>query len=293
MPPLFRFYRDALPLCKARAKLYYGVDGAYFPETMTIFGTYANGDYGWDRKGHQPNEVLCPCWQYAWQQGLELVALMLDYYEHTDDAKFLTDELIPMAHDVLRYYDTRFQRDADGKLVISPTQSVETYWYDVVNDTPSVAGLARRARPAAGDCRPDKTPAAERRVLAEDEGRRAAVAAATRTERRAILPAEKFKPQRNNCENPELYAIWPFRLFGVGRPESRRASRRFGAGIEKASIGWQYDGQCAALLGLTDEAKRILLGKIGNSQPQPPLSRPCGDRTTIGCPTRTTAATSC
>ena len=66
---------------------------------------------------------------------------MLDYYEHTEDAKFLADELIPMAHDVLRYYDTRFERDAAGKLVISPTQAVETYWHDVVNDTPSVAGL--------------------------------------------------------------------------------------------------------------------------------------------------------
>ena len=73
--PLFRFYRDVLPLCKARAKLYHNVEGAYFPETMTIFGTYANNDYGWDRKGHQPNEVLCPWWQYAWQQGLELVGL--------------------------------------------------------------------------------------------------------------------------------------------------------------------------------------------------------------------------
>ena len=46
-----------------------------------------------------------------------------------------------MAHEVLGYYDTRFHRDANGKLVISPTQSIETYWYDVVNDTPSVAGL--------------------------------------------------------------------------------------------------------------------------------------------------------
>ena len=25
---------------------------------MTIFGTYANRDYGWDRTGHAPNEVL-------------------------------------------------------------------------------------------------------------------------------------------------------------------------------------------------------------------------------------------
>jgi alpha-L-fucosidase 2 len=42
----------------------------------------------------------------------------------------------------------------------------------------------------------------------------------------------------------------------------------FRARPEKASIGWQYDGQCAALVGLTDDAKTILLGKIRNSNPR-------------------------
>ena len=31
---------------------YFGADGISFPETMTIFGTWSNRDYGWDRKGH-------------------------------------------------------------------------------------------------------------------------------------------------------------------------------------------------------------------------------------------------
>ena len=66
---------------------------------------------------------------------------MLEYYQYTGDEKFLDDELIPMAHEVLSYYDTRFKRDANGKLIISPTQAVETYWDGVTNDTPSVAGL--------------------------------------------------------------------------------------------------------------------------------------------------------
>ena len=57
---VFRFYEAVAPLCEARAKLYHHVAGVYFPETMTIFGTYANNDYGWDRNGHQPNEVLSP-----------------------------------------------------------------------------------------------------------------------------------------------------------------------------------------------------------------------------------------
>lgn len=263
---VFRLYRDALPLAKARTKLYHNVDGAYFPETMTNFGTYANNDYGWNRTGRQPNEISCKYWQYCWQQGLELVALMLDYYEHTEDAKFLADELIPMAHAVLQYYDTRFQRDGNGKLVIAPTQSVETYWYDVVNDTPSLAGLhdvSNRLLAIAAD----RTPVAEREFWKKMQAAAPPLPSQTENGKTWLLPAEKFNPQRSNCENPELYAIWPFQLYGVGRPNIETGVETFLRRIEKASIGWQYDGQCAAIVGLTDEAKRILLGKVGNSNP--------------------------
>ena len=31
--------------------------------------------------------------------------------------------------------------------------------------------------------------------------------------------------------------------------------------------GWSYDGQCAAILGLTEEARRQILNKAGNSSP--------------------------
>lgn len=257
---LFRMYRDALPLCEARAKLYHNVSGAYFPETMTIFGTYANQDYGWKREGHQPNEVMSPWWQYAWQQGLELTALMLDYYEHTGDEKFRKEQLVPTANAVLRYYDTRFKRDSHGKLVISPTQAVETYWQDVVNDTPSVSGLtdvcARLLRlPASSTDREFwlKMQAATPKVPVSG-GR--------------IQPAEKFNPKRTNVENPELYSFWPFRVFGVGRSDLPLAIDTFENRLEKASIGWQYDGQSAAIVGLASEAQGLLIGKIGNANPK-------------------------
>lgn len=260
LPPLFRLYQSVLPLCEGRAELYHGAKGAYFPETMTIFGAYPNYDYGWDRKGHKPNEVLSPWWRYVWQQGLELTALMLDYYEHTENEKFLRDELIPMANAVLRYYDTRFSRDAEGKLVISPTQSLETYWHDVVNDTPSVAGLRNVCERLLGlSASGSDRDFWERMRTATPElpiahGR--------------IQPAARFHPRRNNVENPELYALWPFRLFGVGRQGLPIGVATFLHRHEKASMGWHYDGQCAATVGLAEEAKRIVLGKVGNSHPR-------------------------
>lgn len=261
---VFRMYRDVLPICKARAKLYYGAEGVYFPETMTSFGTYANRDYGWDRTGKQPGDVACKYWCYAWQQGLELVQLMLDCHERTLDAKFLADELVPMAREVLSYFDTRFQRDANGKLVISPTQAVETYWFNVVNDTPTVAGLQAvldrlLALPK------DAAPAADRELWTRLKAAAPSVPVRSEDDKSFVLPAEKFDPKRNNCENPELYAMWPFRLFAVGRPGLETGIETFNRRGAKIMTGWCYDGQCAALLGMTDEAKKQILHKVRNS----------------------------
>ncbi len=267
MGPLFKLYREVLPICKARAKIYHNVEGVYFPETMTIFGTYSNGDYGWDRKGHQPKDVLCPYWQYAWQQGLELTMLMLDYYDYTEDDAFLNVELLPMAHEVLKYYDTRFRRDAHGKLVISPTQSAETYWHDVINDTPSVAGLdAVLSRLLA--LPKGKVSTEEYRYWETLKTAVPPVPVKTENGTSFVLPAASYNPKRSNCENPELYAVSPFRLFGVGKPDLETGRETYNRRLTKVTFGWSIDGHCAALLGMTDEAQRQVLAKAANSNPK-------------------------
>jgi hypothetical protein len=263
MEPLFRLYRDALPLCEARARIYHGVRGAYFPETMTIFGTYSNGDYGWDRTGHEPKDVLCPWWQYAWNQGPELAALMLDRYEYTREEKFLQEEVLPLARAVIDYFDTRFSRDERGKLAISPTQALETHWHDVVDDAPSVAGLhAVLARLSA-------LPAS---VASEDDRARwkkleaelPPVPTAEENGVRFLSAAGRFEASYQNCETPELYAVFPFRLFGVGKDGIELAREAYARRKDRLDAGWPQDGENAALLGLTDEARRLLLAKIAN-----------------------------
>ena len=129
-----------------------------------------------------------------------------------------------MAHDVLRYYDTRFQRDANGKLVISPTQAVETYWYDVVNDTPSVAGLhdvldRLLAIPADTDA------GRRARVLAEDEGRRAAAAAAHRERQDLGDAGRKVQSAAQQLREPRTLrhlAVPPVRRGAAGSRRGRR-----------------------------------------------------------------------
>ncbi len=262
MEPFWRLYENALPLAKSRAASYHGVKGAYFPETMTSFGTYAGSDYGWNREGLKPNEVQCPWWDDAWNQGPELVNLMLDRYDYTQDRKFLTDRVLPMADEVLAYFDSRFKRDLNGKLLIDPTQVVETYWEGVVNDMPVVAGLHRiLARLASLPANPRQL-ATYRRLASELP----ALPIETQRGKRQLAPAEIYLPKISNVENGELYAVWPFGNASLNQPKLINEARNaYATKKNQLDTGWGYDGNVAALLGLTDEAARILNVKVRNS----------------------------
>ncbi|MBM3978172.1 MAG: hypothetical protein FJ299_14445 [Planctomycetes bacterium] len=267
LEPLFSFYERMLPLCRARAEAYYGARGAYFPETVTHFGTYSNGDYGWNRAGLAKGDVQCPWWQWEWNQGFELVALMLDRHAHAPDAAFVGERVVPLARDVLAYFDSRFARDEHGVLVISPTQALETHWHGVVNDMPCVAGLrdvcARLlALPASIGTAEDR--ALWRRMLDAAPP----LPLEQRDGRTRLAPAERYDPSRQNCESPELYAVWPFRLAGPGRALEEEARAAYELRHDRFENGWPQDGTDAALLGLTEEARRILVAKLGNSHPK-------------------------
>lgn len=268
MMPLFDTFERIRPFAEARAKLYHQVEGCYFAETMTVWGTYANRDYGWDRTGKQPKDVDSPYWRYAWNQGLEVVALMLDCYEHTGDKEFLEKRLLPMATSVLKYFDTRFRKDADGRIVLDPTQAVETYWHGVINDTPSVAGLNDvTARLCAI---PENLTSPEQRKFFAHMKSAAPVipiedAQLNGKPVRRIAVAQKFNPQRSNVENPELFPVWPFRIFGLERPMLEEARNAYLLRGNHNDVGWGYDSNAAALLGMTDEAARIIKVKIANS----------------------------
>ena len=77
--------------------------------------------------------------------------------------------------------------------------------------------------------------------------------------------AQKYNPKRSNCENPELFPIWPFRVFGLERPMLEEARNAYQLRGSHNDVGWGYDSNAAALLGMTDEAARIMKVKMANS----------------------------
>ena len=267
MEPFFKLYESARPLAESRTEKYHNAKGIYFPETMTVWGTYSGGDYGWDRTGKQPKDVDCQYWQWAWNQGPEFVDLMLDYWDYTRDEKFLTQRLLPMAKSVLDYFDTRFKKDASGKVILDPTQVVETYWHGVVNDMPTTSGLiAMTGRLCA--LHSQLVPADLKKYFARMKGACPDLPLETRKGEQQLAPAQKYNTDTSNVENGELYGVWPARVVCLAHPELlAEAKVAYKNRLNHLDVGWGYDGNVAALLGMTDEAARILRVKCANSHP--------------------------
>ena len=141
MIPLFRMYMDAMDLARYRTYKHYDHEGVCFPETMYFWGTWNMHNYGWERSGLQPGISRNKYIRHEWQGGLELLAMMMDYYTFLPDTSFRTDTLIPFANEVLLFYDKHYQRDGNGKILFDPAQALETYWEGTVNPMPEIAGL--------------------------------------------------------------------------------------------------------------------------------------------------------
>lgn len=248
--PWFRMYVDALPLALARTKLYYGHAGAFFPETMYFWGTYANKDFGW---GNPQKDAVNTYIRYYWSGGLELVTMLLDRYDQTLDKEFARRTLMPLADAITAFFDQHWKRDADGKIRFDPAESLET-WHVAVNPLPEIAGLGYvlpRLIALSQDLATPAQKARWRKTLAdlppipmrEENGGR-------------VLAAGESYSQRKNHEDPQLYAIFPYRLYGLGHPDLEMAVRTYNTRMEQKCKGcWHQHGIFAAYLGLAEEAR--------------------------------------
>ena len=254
MQPLFRMYREALPLARERTRKYYKHGGAFFPETMYFWGTYANDNYGWKRQGKPDGQIDNFYIRNYWDGALELTTMMLEYHAQTGDERYGRETLLPLAQEVLAFYEQHYpQRDAQGKIVFSPANSLETY-ASVKNPLPVVAGLRYVTQRILSDL-PEawagelRAQCQRLRPLLPD------LPAKTEDGQTRLLPFDGFEGKKgNNTENPELYAVFPYRLYGLGLPELAIGRATFDKRMVKGTGGWYQDAIQAALLGVTDTA---------------------------------------
>lgn len=279
MMPMFRMYAgETLDAARYRNRHHLRAPGAFLNECSYFWGHAFNECYGFDRKQDLPpgiNENRYHRWEFT--AGYEVLWMMLDYYDHTRDGAFLHETLFPFACEILSFYDGHYPVDGQGRIVIHPAQALETWW-DCTNPMTDIAGLTAVCERLLALA--DPGPAPRRQAILQSLFRRRStvlpedIVGLVRRLReklpplptrekdgaRELAPAERFENKRN-IENPELYAVFPFRLIAVGRPGIEAGIRAFNARTDRGNSGWRQDDIFAAYLGLADEAAKLLVGR--------------------------------
>ena len=258
MKPLFRMYADQLlELCKYRTRLYCGHDGAFYPECIYFWGPIFSETYGWTPFEKRTDKLQESGWhKWEWVGGLELCWMMLDYYEHTEDNTFFKQTVLPFTHEILTFFDQHYPTNSQGKLVMHPSQALETWW-NCTNAMPEVAGciaVTDRMLTVPSNLLPPST----RDFLLRFKAKIPSLPLREINGQKALAPAETFK-QKQNIENPELYATFPFRLFAVGRPNPEYAITALEHRWDRGSSGWRQDDVFMAYLGLTNQVRGYLV----------------------------------
>jgi alpha-L-fucosidase 2 len=241
MQPFFRMYLDARSLAQRRTRLYFNHEGVFFPETMYFWGAYANSDYGWKREGKPLSHVESTDIRHYFSNSLELLAMMLEYGRYREDKQFARS-IAQLAEGVIDFYDKHYERDSGGRLRFASGQTV--------SPMPEIAGL----RYVLAMLLADKVPITKQ---------------ASNTARKLLdqLPGIPLKEgstlralasEGRNEDNTELHAVFPYRLFGVEKPDLDVARYTFEKRKRVNAGAWRLDAIQAAYLGLAFQARDIV-----------------------------------
>ena len=238
MRPFFKMYANILPADEAQVQQYYHHNGAYFAETSPFWGGI--NYMGPEVKANYTNHYFTPI--------LELSMMMLDYYEYTGDKVFAKKTLLPIAKAGLQFFDEHFKRDSTGKLLLDPDNSIEMFW-KVHDPAPDIAGLhavlSRMINLPAGIV-DEQTRSQWKKFYNELPP----LPMANENGKTVLLPYTGPQTARSfNSENPELYAIYPFRLYGLGKPGLAIAINTFNARKQRSKGCWVQDPIQAAMIG--------------------------------------------
>ena len=257
MRPFFGMYSGLLPLCEYRTRLYFGHGGAYFPECINFWGIVFPETWGNKNLAEMPERIQASGYhKYEWVGGLEMAAMMLEAYSYTRDEAFLRTTALPFTEAVVRFFDEHYGVDANGKLDMTPSQALETWW-TCTDPMPELAGLRYLVK-IAKSLPASSIPAETRDLLSRLEAKLPPVPTREIDGACLLAPAGRFADKRN-VENPELYAVYPFRLYGLGKPSIELAIRALERREDRGHFGWRQDDIFMALLGLAEDARRGLV----------------------------------
>lgn len=268
----FDFYNRMLKNAELRSRVYWQHNGACFSEQIENFGLPNPAEYGfkrpeWFDKGLEYNAWL----EYEWDTVLEFCQMILETKNYADAD---ITPYLPLIESSLTFFDEHYRMlasrrgrkvlDADGHLILFPGSACETY--KMTNNASSTIAALRTVLETYGQKEEmlRTIPSIPLRYIEVKDSLNPASAPELK---QTISPAVSWE-RINNIETPQLYPVFPWRIYGIGRENLELARNTYFYDPDaikfRSHTGWKQDNIWAACLGLTEEAKRLSLAKLSD-----------------------------
>jgi hypothetical protein len=270
----FDFYLRMLRNAELRTEFYWNHKGACFTEQTENFGLPNMAEYGFTRPPSFDKGVEYNAWlEYLWDTSLEFCLMMLETERYTGkDIK----QYVPFIESCLTFFNEHYQYlakqrsartfDADGHLVLYPGSAGETYKM-AYNASSTIAGLKtvlQRLLELPSGYLSDSAAKKWTTMLS----RIPPIPYRSFDGHATIAPAQVWE-RINSRETPQLYPVFPWGVFGIGKPGLDIAINTWQYDTMAikfhSHVGWKQDNIWAARLGLTTEAAQLNVLKLQNS----------------------------
>jgi hypothetical protein len=251
------FYLRLQKNAELRSKVYWNHGGACFTEQMENYGLPDFAEYGQNRPDNFDKGIEYNAWlEYEWDTVLEFCLMMLEEQRYT--GKDISNK-IPFIESCLKFFDEHYQQlaskrgakslDGNGKLVLYPGSGAETF--KMANNSTSTIAALQTIIQRLLELNMNSS------YLKSLLNRIPPISYQSFNGHTTIAPAKTWE-RINNVESPQLYTVYPWGIFGVGKPGLDTAINTFQYDTNvvkfRSHIGWKQDNIFAARLGLTDEA---------------------------------------
>lgn len=274
MKPQFDFYNRILQTAILRSKVYWGHEGANFNEQIENFGLPNPTEYGWKRPADFDPGLEYNAWlEYEWDTVLEFCFMILQTRSY---AGADIQEYLPLIKKSLIFFDQHYQYlakkrgnkalDGNGHLILFPGSGAETFKmaYNASSTIAALKTVTKKLLQLPAEYLND----GERKYFSGFLSRIPPIPFMSYDNKPTIAPAVVWS-RINNTESSQLYPVFPWGVYGVGRGGLDTARNTFLCDTFalkfRSHIGWKQDNIFAARLGLTKEAKSLTLLKLKNS----------------------------
>lgn len=269
------FYLRILKNAELRSKVYWNHEGACFTEQMENYGLPNYAEYGTKRPDYFDKGVEYNAWlEYEWDTVLEFCLMVLEEERYT--GKDIT-VFMPFIQSSLKFFDEHYrylarqrgikELDGEGKLILFPGSGAETFKM-ANNASSTIAGLQTITRRLLE--LPDSYLTKEQRAHWDSFSKRIPPIPYTRVYGPVTIAPAKTWERVQNVESPQLYPVYPWGIYGVGKPglDTALNTWKYDSLVNKfrSHLGWKQDNIWAARLGLIDEAWRLTALKLQNSE---------------------------